>query len=411
MDGAAVLLDDAMHDAEAQAGADAYGLGGVEGVEDVGLAVERDAAAVVADADAEVGSVFAVGERFLGPRADADAAVLWDGVDGVVEQIGPDLVEAGAVGMEERKVGGEVFFEDDLLFAKFVAEDDERGVDAVVDVDGLVLALALVGVGFDRLDEVGDAADALFDGADQLHAGDERVEPAQGVGEGFAGELDPGALELRGVEADGDQCRSHLPGVVEVCGLHPFGEGFFGVALFERVHDEGLLEGECVLLEVEHALLLFGGHGGFAELCGELVHAHEVFAELRGGAASGCSGVVELVHQACGESAERGHLLLLDGDALELLRKRMAIFPRMALRTSGQLIMRCQNCSSSNCSRWLGFMAWRLAMLGMLDSRGTSPNALPAGTSASVASLPSASFWKRRSSPSSRIQKKWATSP
>ena len=52
-DHTAVLLDNALHDAEAEAGAYADGFSGVEGVEDVGLAFERDAGAVVGDGDAE----------------------------------------------------------------------------------------------------------------------------------------------------------------------------------------------------------------------------------------------------------------------------------------------------------------------------------------------------------------------
>ena len=60
-DGAAVLLDDALHDAEAEAGAGSDGLGGVEGVEDVGLAFEWDAGAVVGDGDAEVVARFGAG--------------------------------------------------------------------------------------------------------------------------------------------------------------------------------------------------------------------------------------------------------------------------------------------------------------------------------------------------------------
>src|SRR6266702_3672296 len=47
--GAAVLVDDALDDAQAQAGANADGLGGVEGIEDAGLAFEWDAGAVVGD--------------------------------------------------------------------------------------------------------------------------------------------------------------------------------------------------------------------------------------------------------------------------------------------------------------------------------------------------------------------------
>ena len=153
----------------------------------------------------------------------------------------------------------------------------------------------------------------------RCHAGDEGFEPVERVGEERAGEFVARAFEVVGVDADGDQRGRELPGVFDVGGLHPLGEGLFGVALFERVHAQRLFLGERVLLQVEHALLLLVAEVGLGELGGELVHAHQVFAQLRRGADGGGAGVVQLVHQAGGEGAERGHLLLLHHDALELL--------------------------------------------------------------------------------------------
>lgn len=75
-DGAAVLLHDALNDAQADAGADAYRLRGVKGIEDVGLAFERDSGAVVADADAEIDVWLAGVDVVFGPGADADLSVL-----------------------------------------------------------------------------------------------------------------------------------------------------------------------------------------------------------------------------------------------------------------------------------------------------------------------------------------------
>jgi hypothetical protein len=49
------------------------------------------------------------------------------------------------------------------------------------------------------------------------------------------------------------------------------------------------------------------------------VQTHEIFAELRGGATGGRSWIVELVHETGSESAEGGHLLFLNGHALEFL--------------------------------------------------------------------------------------------
>ncbi len=77
--------------------------------------------------------------------------------------------------------------------------------------------------------------------------------------------------------------------------------------------------GDGLLLQLEEALLLLHAEGGAAELGAEVVEALEVLAELGGGAAGGGAGVVELVHEAGGEGAERGHLLLLEGEALQAL--------------------------------------------------------------------------------------------
>src|ERR1700690_4019107 len=102
-DGAAVLLRDALDDAEAEAGADADGLGGVEGGEDAGLAFQRDAGALAGNRNAKEAAWLAgrrgVTGRLLLPGADANVAALGDRVDRIVQQVGPDLVEAGALAL------------------------------------------------------------------------------------------------------------------------------------------------------------------------------------------------------------------------------------------------------------------------------------------------------------------------
>ena len=102
--------------------------------------------------------------------------------------------------------------------------------------------------------------------------------------------------------------------------LHPLGQGLFGVALFQGVHPLRAGACESLLLEIEHAVFLLGGESRSLKLERELVHSHQVFAELGGGTAGGGTRVVELVHEAGGEGAERGHLLLLHGYALHLLK-------------------------------------------------------------------------------------------
>ena len=55
-DDAAELIDDALYDAETDTGADADWLGGIERIEDMRLAVQRNTDAVVAYANAEIGA-------------------------------------------------------------------------------------------------------------------------------------------------------------------------------------------------------------------------------------------------------------------------------------------------------------------------------------------------------------------
>src|SRR6266851_2362349 len=203
VNGAPVLLDDAVNDPKSKSRTDAYGLRGVERVEDVGLDIVRNAAAVIGDANAEVRArLIRTGDRFLRPCAHSDAAALGYGVDGVVEQVGPYLVQTGRLRMQQRQIGGKVLLDHDLLLAQLMGKNNEGCMDAVVDVDGLALPLALVGVRFHGVDEIGDAADALFYGVDQLHAGDKRIQPTECIGEAGPGELTAGALEFRRVEAD-----------------------------------------------------------------------------------------------------------------------------------------------------------------------------------------------------------------
>ena len=119
-----------------------------------------------------------------------------------------------------------------------------------------------------------------------------------------AGERFARAFEFTLGNADGDEGWSELPRVFDLLGLHPACERFFGVALFEGVHAEGLLFRERVFLKLEHAVLLLLGQFGLAELRSELVHPHEILAKLSCGPDGSGSGVVQLVHEPSGEGAE-----------------------------------------------------------------------------------------------------------
>jgi hypothetical protein len=87
------LHHDPPADVQPQAGALADRLGGVEGLQDVGGGGLGDAGAVVADLDQHP---VAVAGGAHGQLAAAVHAV--HGVGGVVDQVGPDLVELAGVG-------------------------------------------------------------------------------------------------------------------------------------------------------------------------------------------------------------------------------------------------------------------------------------------------------------------------
>src|SRR6185503_15030893 len=112
-----------MNDSEADSRADSHRFGRVKGVEDMGLAFGRNPAAVIGDANAYL-RPRAV-NRFLDPRSNGDLPMLRYGVYGVVEKVGPYLIQTGACGLEDGKIGGQILFYDDLLLPELVAEDDE----------------------------------------------------------------------------------------------------------------------------------------------------------------------------------------------------------------------------------------------------------------------------------------------
>src|ERR1039458_1640392 len=86
--------NDAVGDIEAQPAALAHVLGGEERLEDARLYLGRDAGSVVADLDHDVGAVAS--------RLNSQLAFAVHGIDGVVYQVGPDLVEVAAGGADRK---------------------------------------------------------------------------------------------------------------------------------------------------------------------------------------------------------------------------------------------------------------------------------------------------------------------
>ena len=99
-------------------------------------------------------------------RADGQGAVAVHRVDGVVDQVGPHLVELAGV-RRDRRHGVVVVAHDGDAVAQLVAEHDQGALEPVGDVDVLDGGAVELGVGLHGRDELGDPAGRL------LHLGDQ----------------------------------------------------------------------------------------------------------------------------------------------------------------------------------------------------------------------------------------------
>src|ERR1043165_6166130 len=96
-DVAGVLLHDAVRDGEAQPRAAPDALRGEEGVVDARDVFGRDADAGVGDLDGD-------GVQLVRARAQRDVAAAGDGVAGVQEKVGEDLLELAGVAVDARQI-------------------------------------------------------------------------------------------------------------------------------------------------------------------------------------------------------------------------------------------------------------------------------------------------------------------
>ena len=127
--------------------------------------------------------------------------LLAERVDRVVEQVRPHLVELGAVDGDLRQRLVVVALDLDVRVLELVAEDHQRGLEPLVDVDLDQLAAVHVGVRLDRLDERRHALGGLAQLGRQAVRGERRRHPAQRRVRGRAGDsatpVDPGRRRRR----------------------------------------------------------------------------------------------------------------------------------------------------------------------------------------------------------------------
>ena len=172
-------------------GAGADGFGGEEWLEHVRLDVRGNAGTVIHDFNDQL-IVLAAG-------ADANFAGAMDRVDGVVNEIGPNLIEFAAVSHDARD--GAIERPAERHVFQFVAQHCQGALDAFMDVHLLHRRLAHVRVGLHGFDQFGDASGALLDLAEQQFQIQARFQPGQGIGMAFRRQFGRQFFQPRNVHA------------------------------------------------------------------------------------------------------------------------------------------------------------------------------------------------------------------
>src|SRR5579883_924327 len=149
-----VLANDTLNGIEAKSGTLPNSLRSKERFEDVGPNLRRDSRAIVADLDHHA--------TILPEGADAQLAFTLHGIDRVVDDVGPDLIQLASEGVNQQR--NRIIFP---LYRNSVLQlmihDRERIFQALDYVDILDRRLVHVGVFLDGADEIGNARCAAFD--------------------------------------------------------------------------------------------------------------------------------------------------------------------------------------------------------------------------------------------------------
>jgi len=224
--GAVLLGHDRVAGREAEAGSFAWLLCREERVEDLCLRRLGDAGSVVLDFDHRPVTVAA--------GADRDRSRAVHGVDGVVEQVRPDLVQLAAVGRHRERIAV-VFAMDVDAVLQFGAQNDERVVEPLVQVDRLNRCLPEERVALEGGDDLGDSPGGFTDLVQQLMDGEGARCADQDCGERLRFERVRELRECGQVEPLVDERWSELPAVGDSVLVQPVLDGRLVVGPLERV--------------------------------------------------------------------------------------------------------------------------------------------------------------------------------
>src|SRR5208282_2577414 len=285
-------FDDPADDIETKTGAFANTLGGEKRIEDAGDLFGRNPRAVIGN--------FHEDEIIFASGANGELAAAFHGVGGVVDEIGPDLIEFAAAGHDFGKIGSVVADDRDAAF-ELVIHDRKGGFEAALDVHFLHGALIHVGIFLDGFNEVGDACGAMFElFGDALHF-EESGEASELGADGRARDRGKGSQMSVG-EARIREGWRELPGILDVVRFEPRLNGFFALDASELVLElSGLQRRANFLFTFSQKTAVFRPDirvaSGFAQ-------TGQAIAQSGGGTASGGGRIIEFVSEAGGKFAE-----------------------------------------------------------------------------------------------------------
>ena len=172
-----MFLHDALNCVQTQARSLPYSLGRKEWLKDVRLNLGRNPWAVIADLNHNA-TVVAIGSH-------SKLAFSLHRVDGIINEVGPDLIELAAERIHQKRNTLVVALYSDSAL-ELVVQDSERGFQAFHDIDILHRRLVHVGIFLDRADQVRNSRCAAFDFIQQVRYLDRGGNPHQS-GSGSAG--------------------------------------------------------------------------------------------------------------------------------------------------------------------------------------------------------------------------------
>src|SRR5580692_7733753 len=222
-----MFIDYAAHRFETQPGTLAHTLGGEKRFKDVRLHFGRDTWSIVADFDQYTIK--------LARRANVQFTLALHGIYGVIDQVGPNLIQFAAARAELRQRTVEIEFDRDALL-EAVAEHEQGAFETLVDVHFLVGALVHVSVFLDCVDQIGDAAGRVFDLIEKRADGDGGRDASQESGPSLGRKLLVYAVKPGGFAACIDERGREFPCARDAVAQQARRDGLLAVAAFQGIH-------------------------------------------------------------------------------------------------------------------------------------------------------------------------------